>query len=57
MRSLFINLAHAARGPRAASLALMEADAAVNFWVYWVRSMDEEEELESVGNGVFKRVL
>lgn len=57
MRSLFINLADAASGPRAASLALMEVDAAFTTSVYWIMFIDEEEEVsESIGNGVLRRV-
>lgn len=56
MRSFFINLAAAARGPRAASLALMEAEAALTFSVYWMMLMDEEELSESMGNGVARMV-
>lgn len=56
MRSLFNNLADAAKGPRAASLALMEANAAFTFSVYWAKLIDEEDVSESIGNGIVRRV-
>lgn len=56
MRSLLINLADAARGPRAASLALIKVVAVFTFLVYWIMSIDEEEASESIGNGVLRMV-